>query len=111
VVEALIAARRDDDVAGPMRSYVRERAGWLAGLVREAQAAGELDAALPADAVAYFCLALSAGTALVGPGLDDVGDREWAALLARLVASLAAGTPVQEPTTASEQTAPRGPRS
>jgi AcrR family transcriptional regulator len=102
VVEALIAARRDADVAGPMRDYVRERAGWLAGLVRRAQAAGELDPALPADAVAYFCLALSAGTALVGPGLDDVDDEAWAALLARLVAALAA-----RPITTTAQTGSR----
>src|SRR6202035_2107200 len=31
VVEALIAARRDEEVAGPMREYIGERAGWLPG--------------------------------------------------------------------------------
>jgi TetR/AcrR family transcriptional repressor of nem operon len=89
LLEALIAARRDPDVAGAMRGYVRERADWLAGLVREAQQRGELDPALPADAVAHFCLSLAAGTALVGPDLQNVDDSEWTALLARLVAALA----------------------
>jgi AcrR family transcriptional regulator len=95
LLEALIAARRDPDVAGAMRGYVRERAGWLAGLVREAQSRGELDPALPPDAVAHFCLSLAVGTALVGPDLHDVDDEEWAAFLARLVAALAPPTSAQ----------------
>src|SRR5580698_8560674 len=33
IVEALVAARRDEDVAGPMREYVGERGDWLADLV------------------------------------------------------------------------------
>src|SRR5689334_1157045 len=46
VVEALVAARRDEDVARPMRDYTGERADWLAGLVRTGQAGGELDPTL-----------------------------------------------------------------
>jgi AcrR family transcriptional regulator len=88
VIEALIAARRDEDVAAPMRGYVRERADWLAGLVRDAQGRGELDPAIAPSAVAHFCLSLAAGTALVSPDLNDVDDEEWAALLARLLAAL-----------------------
>jgi AcrR family transcriptional regulator len=89
VIEALVAARRDEDVAVPMRGYVRERVDWLADLVREAQARGELDPALPPAAVAHFCLSLAVGTALVGPDLDDVDDAGWSAFLARLVTALA----------------------
>jgi AcrR family transcriptional regulator len=89
LLEALVAARRDPDVAGAMRGYVRERSDWLAGLVRAAQDRGELDPALPPDAVAHFCLSLAAGTALVGPDLETVDDPGWTALLARLVAALA----------------------
>src|SRR5690349_3635940 len=40
VIEALVAARRDDAVAGSVRPYIRERADWLAALVQEAQARG-----------------------------------------------------------------------
>ena len=36
IVEALVAARRDEDVARPMRDYVGERGDWLAELVRVA---------------------------------------------------------------------------
>jgi AcrR family transcriptional regulator len=89
VLEALVAARRDEEVAGPMRDYVGDRTAWLAGLVREAQDRGELDPALPPDAVAHFCLSLAVGTALVTPDLHDVDERDWAAFLSRLVTALA----------------------
>jgi AcrR family transcriptional regulator len=92
VIEALVAARRDEAVADSVRPYIRERADRLADLVREAQARGELDAAVSPQAVAHFCVALAMGTALVPPDLHDVGDEEWAALLARLVAALSPPT-------------------
>ncbi len=88
LVEALVAARRDEDLARPMRDYVGERADWLAGLMRVAQAGGELDQALSPNALAHFCLLLAMGSALVTPDLHAVGDEEWAALLARVVTGL-----------------------
>jgi len=89
IVEALVAARRDPDVARPMRDYIGERADWLSELVRLAQAGGELDPVLSPNALAHFCLLLAMGSALVPPALHAVGDDEWAALLARLAAALA----------------------
>jgi AcrR family transcriptional regulator len=94
-VEALLAARRDPEVVEPVRGYVRERADWLAGLVRDAQARGELDPGLPPAAVAHFCLSLAAGTALVSPDLNDVDEQEWSALLGRLMTVL---EPIRTPT-------------
>jgi len=100
IVEALVAARRDQDVARPMRDDVGERASWLAGLMRLAQAGGELDPALSPNALAHFCLLLAMGSALITPDLHEVDDQEWATLLARLVAALApAGTAPQTGTT------------
>lgn len=96
IVEALVAARRDEDVARPMRDYVGERAGRLAGLVRAAQAAGEVDPALSPAALAHFCLLLAMGSVLVPPELHAVGDEEWSALLARLGAALAPADPTEE---------------
>ena len=96
IVEALVAARRDEDVARPMRHYVGERADWLAELVRAAQAGGELDPALSPDALAHFCLLLAMGSALVPPDLHAVGEEEWAALLARVATAMApSGHPIQ----------------
>ncbi|HEY7012196.1 MAG TPA: TetR family transcriptional regulator [Streptosporangiaceae bacterium] len=89
IVEALVAARRDEQVAGPMRDYTRERADWLAGLVRVAQGGGELDRALSPEALAHFCLLLAMGGALVTPDMHTVGDEEWATLLARVASALA----------------------
>jgi AcrR family transcriptional regulator len=97
IVEALVAARRDEDVAGPMRDYMGERADWLVGLVRAAQTGGELDSALSPNALAHFCLLLAMGSALVAPDLHAVGDEEWAALLTRLVAALAPTDVTGEP--------------
>jgi AcrR family transcriptional regulator len=90
IVEALVAARRDEAVAGQMRDYIGERAGWLADLVRVAQDDGEFDPALSPNALAHLCL-LAMGSALITPELHAVGDQEWAALLARIVAGLAPG--------------------
>jgi AcrR family transcriptional regulator len=98
IVEGLVAARRDEDVAQPMRDYMGERADWLAGLMRIAEAAGELDRALSPDALVHFCLLLAMGSALVTPDMHAVGDGEWMELLSRVVTALApndcpAGTP------------------
>ncbi|HUC27477.1 MAG TPA: helix-turn-helix domain-containing protein [Streptosporangiaceae bacterium] len=89
IVEGLVAARRDEDVAQPMRDYMGERADWLAGLMRIAQAGGELDAALSPDALAHFCLLLAMGSALVTPDMHAVDDAEWMELLSRVVIALA----------------------
>ncbi|WP_336204163.1 TetR/AcrR family transcriptional regulator [Nonomuraea sp. LPB2021202275-12-8] len=89
IVEALVAARRDEDVAGPMRDYVGERADWIAEVVRLGQADGELDPAVSPNALVHFCLLLAMGSALVTPDLHAVDDGEWSALLTRLVTGLA----------------------
>jgi AcrR family transcriptional regulator len=100
IVEALVAARRDQDVARPMRDDMAERADWLAGLMRLAQSAGELDPALAPNALAHFCLLLAMGSALITPDLHEVDDQEWAALLTRVVTALApAGLAPQTGTT------------
>ncbi|MGI9004919.1 MAG: TetR family transcriptional regulator [Streptosporangiaceae bacterium] len=90
IVEALVAARRDEAVAQPMREYMGERADWLAGLMQAAQAGGELDPALSAGALAHLCLLLAMGSALVTPDLHAVDQDDWSALLTRLVTALAA---------------------
>jgi AcrR family transcriptional regulator len=89
IVEALVAARRDAEVAGPMRDYMGERSDLLAGLVRHAQDRGELDPALSPGALAHFCFLLSLGGALVPSDLHAVDGREWSALLVRVAAALA----------------------
>jgi AcrR family transcriptional regulator len=89
IVEALVGARRDDALAEQMRCYIGERADQLVDLIRIAQAGAELDPALSPDALAHFCLLLAMGSALITPDLHEVGEQEWAALLARVVTGLA----------------------
>jgi hypothetical protein len=89
IVEALVAARRDQEVARPMRDYLGERADWISDLVRNGQDGGELDPAVSPAAVAHFCLLLSMGSALITPELHTVDDAEWTALLTRIVTVLA----------------------
>jgi AcrR family transcriptional regulator len=89
VVEGLAAARRDKDVARPMRDYMGDRADWLADLIRVAQADGEIDADLSAAALAHFCLLLVIGSGLVTADLHPVSHDEWSALLGRIAAGLA----------------------
>jgi hypothetical protein len=81
-----------------MRDYMGEHADWLAGLMRIAQAGGELDSALSPDALAHFCLLIAMGSALVTPDMHAVDDGEWMELLSRVVTALGptdctAGTP------------------
>jgi AcrR family transcriptional regulator len=89
IVEALVAARRDEDVARPMRDYMGERGDQLAELARAGQAGGELDPSLSPGALAHFCLLLAMGSALVTPDLHAVTEQDWAALLTRVIAGLA----------------------
>jgi len=88
VVEGLVAARRDDEVAASMRDYVGERATWIADLIRVAQAAGEIDQGLSPDALAHLCLLLGTGSALVTAGMHGVDSADWSELLGRIVAGL-----------------------
>jgi len=99
IVEGLVAARRDAEVASPMRDYMGERADWIAGLIQVAQADGEIDSQLSPAAIAHFCLLLAMGSALVTPELHAVDDEGWAALLSRVVAGLAPAATTQMGTT------------
>ena len=106
LVEALVAARRDEDVARPMRDDMGERAEWLVQLIRGAQASGELDQDVSAEALAHFCLMLTMGSALVTPDSHAVNEDEWARLLTRLIAALAPPDS-QTPTTPTQEDEPR----
>ncbi|MGD0699556.1 MAG: hypothetical protein ABSA02_06705 [Trebonia sp.] len=107
LVAALATARRDEQVARPMRDYVGERVGGIAELMRVAQDRGELDTAVSAEALAHFCFLLAMGSALVAPDLHAVDENEWDALLTRLMASLA--PPQTQPTRAPRATAQQTP--
>lgn len=85
VVEALVAARRDGEVAEMMGGDLRRRDDWLAARVREGQAEGAVDPALAPEVVSRYCLMLLLGSILLpAAGLPPVDGDDWAALIDRI---------------------------
>jgi AcrR family transcriptional regulator len=68
VIEALVAARRNDDVARLMGENLRERDEWLTGLLTAAQAEGTIAEDVSAEIVSRFCLMLMLGSLLLPAG-------------------------------------------
>jgi AcrR family transcriptional regulator len=90
VIEALVAARRNDDVARLMGENLRERDEWLTGLLTAAQAEGTIAEDVSAEIVSRFCLMLMLGSLLLpAGGLPPVDVDEWTAFIARLSGALA----------------------
>jgi hypothetical protein len=54
-----------------------------------AKTRGEMDEEVSPGALAHFCLLLAMGSALLTPELHEVGEQEWATLLARVAGALA----------------------
>jgi hypothetical protein len=75
-----------------------DREGQLADLLRAAQAMGEIDADLSAEAVVRFTLMVALGSVVVGAlDLPPTDHDHWAALIRRLVTNIRAA-PVSEGT-------------
>lgn len=85
VIEALVAARRDAEVARMIGAHVIQRDEWIGDLVRASQREGSFADELAPDVVSRFCLMLLLGSLLVpAAGLPPVDDGAWAALITRL---------------------------
>jgi AcrR family transcriptional regulator len=85
VVESLVAARRDRDVARMMGGHLRQRDDWLVELIRKGQAEGAVDPGLSPEVVSRYCLMLLLGSILLpAAGLPPVDGDDWAALITRL---------------------------
>ncbi len=95
VVEALVASRRDADVRRLMRTRLGEQSSWVAGLVREAQAAGEVDETLSPEAIARLCMVVVLGSALVPDRPSD--EDAWTALVSRVANAIRPPAPEGTP--------------
>ena len=85
VAEALIAARRDSEVAALIGGHLRERDGWLAEIIRAGQAEGTFADDVSPEVVSRYCLVLLLGSILLpAAGLPPVDETEWAAFIGRL---------------------------
>jgi AcrR family transcriptional regulator len=86
LVEAILASRRDPEVASFLSGEILRREGFMARLVRAAQNTGDVDEALPADAIARLVTQIALGS-LVIKALDLVppAQKDWSVVIHRLV--------------------------
>jgi AcrR family transcriptional regulator len=90
LLEAMVTARREPEVATRLGAHLEQRAAQLAGLVEEAKLDGSVDPALDTAAIVRFCHAVSLGWLLVEAlGLDLPETDPWTDLIGRLVGALA----------------------
>jgi AcrR family transcriptional regulator len=86
LVEALLASRRDAELADVLATAIGSREATMAALVSRAQQTGELTEDVSAAAAARFTLMLGLGSALAGSlGLPAVDRAEWSTLIQRVV--------------------------
>lgn len=86
LVEAIVAAKRNPDVARVLAESFAEREDAFADLLRQGQRGGALRAGASAAAVARFSMMLSLGSLLIGAlDLPPTDHDDWAALIGRLV--------------------------
>jgi AcrR family transcriptional regulator len=86
MVEALVASRRDMQVAEVLSDAASEREAILSRLIAHGQRTGEVTTDLPPDAVAHLCLMLVLGNVVAQTiGLPPPAGDEWATVIGRLV--------------------------
>lgn len=84
--EAILAARRDADLAARLVGDVVAREAVFADLVRFAQRSGEATADVRPEVVARFCLMLGLGSLLVrAMGLPTTDEDDWSSFISRLI--------------------------
>jgi AcrR family transcriptional regulator len=90
--EAMVAARRDLEVAALLRRRLMRFRSLMAHAVASGQRDGSVAADVDVDAAAEFCQALGMGFLLMeAVGLPHSGDAEWRHLIDRLVDSITPG--------------------
>jgi AcrR family transcriptional regulator len=89
LLEAVVAARRNPEVALATRARISRRERRIAELLRLAQARGTCDPDLSADAIARYTTALTLGLVMVRSlELDPPDPGTWAHLVGRTVDAL-----------------------
>jgi AcrR family transcriptional regulator len=90
--EAMVAARRDPEVAALLRRRLMKFRSLMAHAVASGQRDGSVAPDVDVDAAAEFCQALGMGFLLMeAVGLPHSGDTEWRQLIDRLVDSITPG--------------------
>lgn len=85
LAEAMVAARRDPEVAEVMAQGVGEREAFFAGLIRHAQRRGDIAGEVAPDAVARLCFTIALGSMVLRAlDLPRTDEADWSDLLNRL---------------------------
>jgi AcrR family transcriptional regulator len=94
LAEAIVAARRDPEVAAVLADHVGQSEGFFASLIRHAQRRGDMDPEVAPDAVARLCFMIALGS-LVLRALDlpRTDSADWSDLIHRIVDSFRLDTP------------------
>jgi len=93
LLEALVTARREPEVAARLGAHLEQRAAQLALVVERAKSDGSVDPELDTASIVRFCHAVSLGWLLVEAlGLDLPRAQPWTDLITRLVGALAPAT-------------------
>jgi TetR/AcrR family transcriptional repressor of uid operon len=92
LLDAVVASRRDPDLADHLRERAEGRESWLAEVTRDAQSEGVVDPTIDAEALARLCTTIALGT-LVVRALDlPVPDSHgWGDIVDRLVTAIGEG--------------------
>jgi len=92
VIEAIVAAKRDPEVAELVSSWLRGGEKRLADSIEEAQNGGTLDDTFRPDTIARLATMLGLGSFLTAVlDVREVDHDDWTRLVARLVDSVRAG--------------------
>jgi AcrR family transcriptional regulator len=92
VIEAIVAAKRDPEVADLVSSWLQGGEQRLADSIEEAQSAGTLDDTFRPETVSRLATMLGLGSFLTAVlDVPEVDHDDWTRLIARLVDSIRAG--------------------
>lgn len=89
LLEAFMAARREEGVAERLRPRLADERSRLAELVDDDKAAGRFDADLETDAIVTFCQAVALGMRMLSVIDSPMPDAEhWQQVIARLLTAM-----------------------
>ncbi len=95
ILEAVVAAARDPELAAMLQARVSDREARFAELVERGKRDGEIDGAIDTDVVARYCVMLAFGAVVMRMLDAPAGDLpEWHSFIARLLGAIAPSGPV-----------------
>ena len=92
VVEAIVASKRDPEVAGVVRSWLHSSEELLAASIKQAQASRDLDDRIQPETISRLATMLALGSFLTAAlEARDTDHDDWTRLIDRLVESVRTG--------------------